>query len=190
MKRYYSIDLQVCHEVGLSLKEWTILENIHFVSVDNGWCTKTRKALGEHHDNNPRNMQKYIANLIEKGWLKKNTKNHVKTSSKWADLQGVKNDTGGVSQSSDKGCRKVPTSTYKKEYKREKPTLQEIVDYIKDKNLQVDAKKFYDYFEAGNWIDSKGNKVKSWKQKLLTWSSHSTQTETTLDDLVSRYARA
>ncbi len=53
-----------------------------------------------------------------------------------------------------------------------KPTLSEIEDYINEKELNVNAKSFYDYFETGNWIDSKGNKVKNWKQKLLTWNNH------------------
>ena len=56
--------------------------------------------------------------------------------------------------------------------KRVKPTLEEIQDYIKQKDLKVDGKQFYDYFETGNWVDSKGNKVKNWKQKLLTWNSY------------------
>jgi hypothetical protein len=51
------------------------------------------------------------------------------------------------------------------------PTLEEIQKYITEKGLHVDAKQFYDYFEAGNWVDSKGNRVKSWKQKLLTWDN-------------------
>ena len=50
-----------------------------------------------------------------------------------------------------------------------KPTLEEIENYVKEKQLKVNAKSFFDYFEAGDWKDSKGNKVKSWKQKLLTW---------------------
>lgn len=57
------------------------------------------------------------------------------------------------------------------------PTLEEIQNYISEKNLKVDAKQFYDYFEVGDWIDSKGNKVKNWKQKLLTWNKYGTQTK-------------
>lgn len=49
------------------------------------------------------------------------------------------------------------------------PTLQQVEDYVREKSLNVDPKFFMDYFEAGDWHDSKGNKVKSWKQKLLTW---------------------
>lgn len=53
-----------------------------------------------------------------------------------------------------------------------KPTLEEIKNYIEEKNLNVNANDFYQYFEEGNWIDSKGNKVKNWKQKLLTWNKY------------------
>lgn len=49
------------------------------------------------------------------------------------------------------------------------PTLEEIQSYVTEKNLSVDPKKFYTYFNEGDWIDSKGNKVKNWKQKILTW---------------------
>lgn len=57
------------------------------------------------------------------------------------------------------------------------PTLQEIQEYVKEKGLKIDAKQFYDYFTEGNWVDSKGNKVKSWKQKILTWNGYSTSTK-------------
>lgn len=51
------------------------------------------------------------------------------------------------------------------------PTFLEVEEYINLKNLNVDPKSFYDYFTAGDWIDSKGNKVTNWKQKLITWNS-------------------
>lgn len=57
-----------------------------------------------------------------------------------------------------------------KNIKKEKPSLEEIQNYILEKGLSVDAKKFFEYFEEGNWIDSKGQKVINWKQKLLTWN--------------------
>lgn len=56
--------------------------------------------------------------------------------------------------------------------KNKTPSLEDIQNYIIEKGLNVDAKKFFDYFATGNWIDSKGNKVKNWKQKLLTWNNH------------------
>lgn len=52
------------------------------------------------------------------------------------------------------------------------PTLPEVKAYCEEKGLSVDPKAFLDYFTESNWIDSKGNKVRNWKQKLLTWQKY------------------
>ena len=49
------------------------------------------------------------------------------------------------------------------------PTLAEIADKCRERGNEVDPKRFFDYFEANNWVDSKGQKVKSWKQKVISW---------------------
>ena len=73
------------------------------------------------------------------------------------------------------------------------PTLEEVNAYILERGINnVSAKAFYDYYEAGDWYDAKGNKVKSWKQKLLTWARHEngnakahTSNESRLDEALS-----
>ena len=52
------------------------------------------------------------------------------------------------------------------------PTLSEVNEYVIEKNLHVSAKKFWEYYDAGSWKDAKGNPVRNWKQKILTWESH------------------
>jgi hypothetical protein len=52
------------------------------------------------------------------------------------------------------------------------PTLEEIEEYNKEKKLSIDCEFFYEFFNDNDWIDSRGNKVKSWKQKMLTWSKY------------------
>ena len=54
------------------------------------------------------------------------------------------------------------------------PTLEEVVEYVKERGSNVDAKQFFEYYDAGGWKDAKGNPVRSWKQKLLTWEKHET----------------
>ena len=49
------------------------------------------------------------------------------------------------------------------------PTLEEIEKYCRERNSPVDPKKFFEYFDTGGWKDSKGQPVRNWKQKLLTW---------------------
>ncbi|OGM08979.1 hypothetical protein A2Z67_06045 [Candidatus Woesebacteria bacterium RBG_13_36_22] len=50
------------------------------------------------------------------------------------------------------------------------PTQNDIIKYINDNNYNVDGEYFYQYFTESNWIDSKGNSVYNWKQKIITWS--------------------
>jgi len=48
------------------------------------------------------------------------------------------------------------------------PSLQDVKAFFKDKGYnEIGAKKAWDYYEAGNWHDSKGTPVKNWKQKLM-----------------------
>ena len=49
------------------------------------------------------------------------------------------------------------------------PTLEDVQAYCKERNSSVDPLKFFEYYTAGNWKDSKGNPVRNWKQKLITW---------------------
>lgn len=52
------------------------------------------------------------------------------------------------------------------------PTIEEIHRYCWDKGLMVDEQTFFNYYNVSGWVDSKGNKVKNWKQKLITWAKH------------------
>lgn len=54
------------------------------------------------------------------------------------------------------------------------PTFEEVKKYCKERNNNVDPKKFYDFYSTPNdkgqtWVDSNGKQVKNWKQKVITW---------------------
>lgn len=50
------------------------------------------------------------------------------------------------------------------------PSLQEIEDYIKEKNLNVNAEQFFNYYESNGWMVGR-NKMKNWKAALSQWSA-------------------
>lgn len=52
------------------------------------------------------------------------------------------------------------------------PTLEDVEAYAKQRGSHIDPKRFWEYFDAGGWVDSKGNPVQSWKQKFITWETH------------------
>lgn len=72
-----------------------------------------------------------------------------------------------------------------KKIKFKPPTLIEIQNYVIEKKLKVDSKQFYDYFTEGDWKDSKGNQVRNWKQKLLTWNKFNTKQQSYKRESVS-----
>ena len=55
----------------------------------------------------------------------------------------------------------------KKEKTFTPPTLEEIKQYCIERNNGVDPQRFYDYYNAGDWKDSKGKPLKNWKQKMI-----------------------
>ena len=55
------------------------------------------------------------------------------------------------------------------------PTFEQIEEYAISRGYQHLAKKFFEYYTTGDWRDSKGNKIKNWKQKFITWEGDRTQ---------------
>ena len=51
-----------------------------------------------------------------------------------------------------------------------KPSIQEITDYIKEKNYTVKAIAFYSFYESKGWLVGK-SKMKCWKSSLTNWQS-------------------
>jgi hypothetical protein len=48
-----------------------------------------------------------------------------------------------------------------------RPSIDEVEKYFIDNGYTyAGARSAWNYYEAGNWCDSKGNKVKNWKQKM------------------------
>lgn len=79
-------------------------------------------------------------------------------------------ETGRIYRHIDKDIKTKKKSTSYSKKKFTPPTLEEVRAYVQEKNLPIDADRFFEYYEAGNWHDGKGNPVKNWKQKCLTWA--------------------
>lgn len=49
------------------------------------------------------------------------------------------------------------------------PTVEEISAYCRERNNQIDAEEFFDYYEARGWKLSKGAPMKDWKATVRGW---------------------
>ena len=50
------------------------------------------------------------------------------------------------------------------------PTRDEAKAYYDEKGFVFDFDFFWNFFQESEWVDSHGKKVRSWKQKMITWN--------------------
>ena len=53
------------------------------------------------------------------------------------------------------------------------PTLEEIKNFIQENNYQVDAERFYDYYESNGWTVGKNKPMKNWQAAIRNWNRNS-----------------
>lgn len=49
------------------------------------------------------------------------------------------------------------------------PTIQEISDYVKTEKIDLDAKRFFDFYESKGWVVGR-SKMKDWKAAARNWA--------------------
>ena len=88
-------------------------------------------------------------------------------------LQNVTDVVTKRNEIKSKSNRQIKSKSKSKSYIFVPPTLEEVRAYCQERNNNVSPERFFEYYEAGNWKDAKGNQVKNWKQKLMTWEKSS-----------------
>lgn len=58
----------------------------------------------------------------------------------------------------------------------QKPSIEEIKDYCVSRNNNVDANRFFDYYESKGWTIGK-SKMKDWKAAVRTWENQNKKGE-------------
>lgn len=77
---------------------------------------------------------------------------------------------------SDKSKRKSIEIDKEKEKRKRftPPTLEEVKAYCEERNNNVDAERFIDYYSANGWVQGKGKPIKDWKACIRTWEKNNT----------------
>lgn len=90
--------------------------------------------------------------------------NEQVTSTQPASNQHLTTDKNDKNSKNDKNVKKI---------RREKqvfvpPSVQDVISYFKEKGFSEElAIRAFEYYEAGDWKDSQGTPVRSWKQKMI-----------------------
>jgi hypothetical protein len=106
---------------------------------------------------------------VERRLNERNEKSVKARQSAFNRWNKVKDDANALRTQSDGNAIKESKGkeNKKKDSKFTPPTLIEVQDYFKEKGYTIEsATKAFNYYDIANWVDSNGNKVKSWKQKM------------------------
>ena len=190
---HHSFDIDIAKEYGIleailinNLWFWIEKNRANGINYYDGeyWTYNSTRAFNELFPYvTERKINYALKHLIDEGIIKTGNYNAIAydrtlwyafTEKGKSIVQKCKMDLSILSNGNVENVKPIPDiNTNKKPNKKTNifvpPTLEEIETYCKERNNNVDAKKFYDYYTAGNWVDAKGNKVKNWKQKLITW---------------------
>lgn len=116
-----------------------------------------------------RSKNQYSANIISLIYaLPKNGKALDKAFVK----HGLK-QTESMGQSNSPIIKQVNKETNKQENNKSKktfepPLIEDVKSFFSEKGYtEKSAQSFFDYYSAGDWVDSQGTKVKNWKQKAI-----------------------
>lgn len=195
MPNYYAvIPANVRYDKDLKPNEKLLYGEISALTQKEGVCWASNNYFAELYDVYPTTISKWIKHLEEKGYI--NIKLVYRNNSKEIEkrLIGIAQndnryctkeqegialfDKRGIAQKSKDNITSINNiNINKREIVKRKnphtplrPSFEEVQVYVKEKGLLVNPKAFFDYFEAGDWKDAKGQVVRNWKQKILTWN--------------------
>lgn len=107
---------------------------------------------------------KYINNNI----INKNINSEINLNNSNSKNSLKKEEKEYISESND-------SSIYlEKEKKKrfEKPTIEEVEAYIREKNYDIDANTFFDYYDSCGWTVGKNKPMVDWKASVRFWNSN------------------
>lgn len=205
------IDKSIWFDTRLNALEKVILVEIDSLDKEETGCYAGNDYIAQFCQCSESKVSKSISKLIELGYiyvesfngrkriLRSRLSENTRLPSKKCQAEKQKkqgtiiynNKEKETYNLNNKSNNKVDYSVAKRKYTKKPfvpPTLQEVEEYCRERNSCVDPKRFYDYFstpddEGRTWIDSKGNPVRNWKQKIIVWEgSNQSQKKTSYQE--------
>ena len=160
----------------------------------NGDCFASNKYFADLYGKSKTTVSKWVSELVKEGFVE--IKLTYKEGSKEIDNRYIRILKGGIDKKLNtpilKNLKDNNTSTNNNTtYSNKKPSINEIKDYCLERNNDIDAEQFYDFYESKNWYVGK-NKMKNWRACMRTWEKRQVKTKPTskIDQQLDSYQKA
>lgn len=189
---FATIPANVRYDADLTPNAKLLYGEITALCNDKGYCWATNEYFANLYKVSKTSISKWISSLIQKEYIfsetiyKEGTKEILNRYLRIVKDPIEEKLNRGIEEKLKDNNTYINNTFNKKEIYKErfkKPTLEEVKNYCLQRNNDVNYKTFYDYYEASNWVDAKGNKVKNWKQKVITWENHQPKQKQVKEDI-------
>lgn len=176
-------------------KPTSVYMGLQKVDLEAGEFVAGRKAISRHLNLSESKIYRLLRLLSNFGNIrvKSNSKFSIIYVVNWATYQSLEDEseqqvnnkrtTNEQQMNTDKNVRIKEYNNIKDIYML-KPTVEEIRAYCLKRKNQVDAERFFDFYESKGWKVGK-NAMKSWEACIRTWEKNGKGGET----LASQYPK-
>ena len=183
---YYAIiSAEVRYDTKLTANAKLLYAEITALLNMNGECFATNKYFSNLYGKSVVTISKWISELVANGYISSTYK--YKEGTKEIDRRYLSILKGGIKENDGEGIKEkfkdnntsininLTDSNNKVRFK--KPTTWEIKIYCEQRENNIDAETFYDFYESKNWMVGR-NKMKCWKSCVRTWERRQTKSNT------------
>ena len=183
------LNKELARQVGLNsavLLADLISKEEYFIAngMTDGWFFNTESNIQKDTTLTAFQQRKCLKNLKEKGLIETQRRGiPAKQYFKINEQLVVKflNNLSEINLTTINKNKKI--ITINKYFK--KPNVDEVKDYCKERNNNIDAEAFIDFYESKDWKIGK-NKMKDWKAAVRTWERRETKKPKTMSKLDSQ----
>jgi hypothetical protein len=161
----------------------------------NGECFASNRYFAELYGKSKGTISGWVSDLVKAGYVK--IEYTYKKDSRQIEHRYIKIIAGAIPEKLndlyDKSLKSNNTSinnklTVSNKRRFKKPTLEEVTIYCKERNNNVSAETFINFYESKDWYVGK-NKMKSWKAAVRNWESRDKgrQTMSKIDKQLNQY---
>ena len=182
---YYAvISAEVRYDQNLTANAKLLYAEITALLNMNGECFATNKYFSNLYGKSIVTISKWVGELITNGYI--SSYYTYKIGTKEIDRRYLTILKGGIKENKGEGIKEnfkdnntsinnnITYSNNKGRFK--KPTVNDVNDYCKERNNNIDAETFYDFYESKDWKIGK-SKMKDWKACVRTWEKRQGKTK-------------